>query len=72
MKLYDVPEHSKIKITDKKIKNPPTSLTQKTGDVLHFHHIDGVYSLCYDKERNPVYIAALTEVEIVNQNKDDE
>ncbi len=69
MKLYDVPEHSKIKIIDEKINNPPASLMQKSGDLLDFQHIDGMYSLCYDKEQNPVHIAAWTEVEIVNQNK---
>ena len=42
---------------------------QKTGDLLDFQHIDGMYSLCYDKEQNPVHIAAWTEVEIITKTK---
>jgi hypothetical protein len=68
MKLYKVKPHSKIKIIDEDVKNPSASLIQKTGDVLDFEHIDGMYSLCYDKDRNPVHIAAWTEVEVLDEN----
>ena len=64
--MYEVKPHSKIKIIDKNVKNPPVSLEQNTDDILEFEHIDGMYSLCYDKDRNPVHIAAWTEVEVLN------
>ena len=65
MKLYDVKPHSKIKIIDENVVNPIASSVQDTGDILDFEHIDGMYSLCYDKDRNPVHIAAWTEVEVL-------
>ena len=50
MKLYDVPNNSKIKVA---------------GHILDFKHVDGMFSLCYDKDGEPVHIAAWTEVEII-------
>ena len=67
MKLYDLQPHLKIRIIDEDVKNPLASLKQNTGDVLDFEHIDGMYSLCYDKDRNPVHIAAWTEVEVLDE-----
>ena len=67
MKLYDLQSHLKIRIIDEVVKNPVASLKQDTGDVLDFEHIDGMYSLCYDKDRNPVHIAAWTEVEVLDE-----
>ena len=67
MKLYDLQPHLKIRIIDKDVKNPLGSLKQNTGDVLDFEHVDGMYSLCYDKDRNPVHIAAWTEVEVLDE-----
>jgi|TARA_Y100000310_G_scaffold92432_1_gene90082 hypothetical protein len=67
MKLYDLQPHLKIRIIDKDVKTPLGSLKQNTGDVLDFEHVDGMYSLCYDKDRNPVHIAAWTEVEVLDE-----
>ena len=67
MKLYDLQPHLKIRIIDEDVKNPVASLKQNTGDVLDFVHVDGMYSLCYDKDRNPVHIAAWTEVEVLDE-----
>ncbi len=67
MKLYDVKPHSKIRIIDEDVKNPPASLKQNTGDILDFHRVDGMYSHCKDKEGNVVHIAAWTEVEVVDK-----
>ena len=50
MKLYDVPRNTRIKVGDLE---------------LNFKHIDGAYSLCHDKDGNPVHLAAWTEVEVV-------
>ena len=69
MKLYNVKPHSKIRIIDEDVKNPPASLKQNTGDILDFHRVDGMYSLCYDKDKNPVHIAVWTEVEVLDENK---
>lgn len=65
MKLYDVPNDNKIRIIDKNIKVPITAPELKTGDILWFGHIDGMYSFCKDKNNNLVHLAAWTEVEIV-------
>lgn len=65
MKLYEVPNNSKIRITDKDIKIPVCAPQLKKGDILWFGHIDGMYSYCKDKDGNLVHIAGWTEVEIV-------
>jgi len=55
MKLYDVPNNSKIKI----------------GNViLDFKHIDGMYSLCYTEDGKPVHPACFEEVEIIKEGKE--
>jgi hypothetical protein len=51
MKLFEVPKYSTIKLTD--------------GTVLNFHHIDGMYSYCTDKDGKVRHIAAWSDVEIV-------
>jgi len=53
MKLYDVPRNSKIRIDEHWI--------------LHFHHVDGMYSYCTDKDDNVVHLAAWTEVEVIKE-----
>lgn len=65
MKLYDVPDNSKIRlIVDGDV--PPAAPELKKNDVLTFSHIDGMYSLCFDSEGNPVHLIATAEVEIIN------
>lgn len=58
MKLYDVPRETAIVFTDPEGNRYP----------LHFHHIDGMYSLCRDKDDRLVHLAAFAEVEIVPEN----
>jgi len=53
MKLYDVPPNSTIRIDEHWI--------------LEFHHIDGMYSYCKDKDGNVVHLAAWTEVEVIKE-----
>ena len=56
MKLYDVPRNSKIRIWNE---------DQTAYEDLDFHHVDGMYSLCFNKDGHPVHIAAWTEVEVI-------
>jgi len=53
MKLYDVPPNSTIRIDEHWI--------------LDFHHVDGMYSYCTDKDGNVVHLAAWTEVEVIKE-----
>lgn len=54
MKLYEIPRNSYIKVGD---------------EVFHFHHVDGMYSVCYNKDMKVVHLNASTEVEIVTQHE---
>lgn len=63
MKLYECPSNVKIRVMDDEgdiIKN-------KDGEdlILDFRHVDGMYSLCYDKTGHPVHIASWTDVEVM-------
>ena len=64
MKLYDVPRNSKIIVKDK-IKTPPASLPIEEGDILQFHHIDGMYSYCENENGDVVHLLASAEVEVI-------
>ena len=66
MKLYEVPRNSKIRIIDEDVMSPWGAKSVSTGDVLDFHHIDGMYSYCKDKEGDVVHIAAWTKVEVLD------
>lgn len=52
MKLYDIPNNSKIRINNQ---------------VLTFHKLDGMYSLCTDEDGNTCHLVAWTEVEIIKE-----
>jgi len=62
IKLYDVPRNTTIVVAEKDVRIPPASLSVAKGDILTFKRIDGMYSLCVDKNNNAVHIAAWTEV----------
>ena len=47
-KLYDVPRETYVETEE--------------GDKFLFHHIDGMYSVCYDVLGNLVHLAAWTDV----------
>ena len=64
MKLYNVPDGSTIKVTGE-IATPPAAPEIKEGQILYFHHIDGMYSYCYDLDGNIVHLVAWAEVEIL-------
>lgn len=64
MKLYDVPRHTRIRVTNKE-SPPPEGLSVENGQELMFNHIDGMYSYCVDDHCNVVHLPAWTEVDIV-------
>lgn len=51
---------------------PPYATEIKHADVIKFHHIDGMYSFCTDKEGNICHLCAWEEVEIVEISGRDE
>lgn len=71
MKLYNVPRGSKIRVVAKDVVIPVGSKPAKTGEVLDFEQLDGMYSYCHDKDGNVVHLAAWTEVEIVQNDPTD-
>ena len=64
MKLYDVPNNTKVRVLAE-IKVPPAAPPINKGDVIDFGHIDGMYSYCHNSEGELVHLVAWAEVEIV-------
>lgn len=62
MKLYDVPRNTVVRLVGDETP-PPGGLPAKPGQLIDFHHIDGMYSFCHDHNGNVVHIKAWTEVE---------
>lgn len=54
MKLYEIPEGSKIKAE--------TESDGRKGEWIKFFHIDGMYSYCETEHGVPVHIFAGTEL----------
>lgn len=59
MKLYDIPQGSKIKL------DVVNHAGEKIGEYITFHHLDGMYSYCTvdgveDSKMNLVHLAAAT------------
>ncbi len=63
MKLYKVPNNSRI-IVKNKVSTPPASIPIEKGDILQFHHIDGMYSYCENENGDVVHLVAWAEVEL--------
>ena len=64
MKLYDVKPGSTIRVLGE-IKTPPGSLPIVETEILTFHHLDGMYSYCTNKDKKSVHLVAWAEVEVV-------
>ena len=64
MKLYEAPRKSTIKVLGD-VLTPPGAPEISEGDVLLFHRIDGMYSLC-EKNGKYVHLSASAEVEIID------
>ena len=50
---------------DENVKVPPGAYPLAKGDVIHFDHVDGMYSYCTLPNGELVHLAAWTEVERV-------
>lgn len=66
MKLYNVPNNSRIRILGD-VKIPPCAPELSIGDELNFKHIDGMYSYCTNDKDEVVHLAAWAEVDLVKE-----
>jgi hypothetical protein len=66
MKLYNVPNNTKIKVI-KNIHTPPLSLPIGKDEILFFSHTDGFYSLCINADGEHVYLSACADVKIITK-----
>ena len=64
MKLYNVPNNTLVRVVLPE-GAPPDARMVGEGEIVKFHHVDGMYSYCHDKDGNVVHLAAWTDVEIV-------
>ena len=64
--LYKVKNGTKVRVMND-IKVPPGAPAINKGDVIFFSHIDGMYSLCFDKNDNPIHLAAWSMVEEIEE-----
>ena len=64
MKLYDCLKNSKVRII-RDTTAPPDARVIQQEEIVTFHHIDGMYSFCYDQNDNIVHLPAWQEVELV-------
>jgi hypothetical protein len=62
--LHHVPRNTRIRIVSD-AKTPPAHREFEENEELLFHHIDGMYSYCTDKDGKPVHLVAWAEVEII-------
>jgi hypothetical protein len=65
IELYNLDRGTWFKIVDSKVKVPVAHQEPDNNKIFKFHHIDGMYSYCTDKDGNVVHLAAWTEVEVV-------
>lgn len=56
-KLYELPRDVRIRTED--------------GTELHFYNVDGMYSFCKTDAGEVVHLAAWTEVELIEEQKDE-
>ena len=64
MKLYNVPNNTMVRVVAHE-GAPLDARVVGQGEVVKFHHVDGMYSYCHDKDGNVIHLAAWTDVEIV-------
>lgn len=67
MKLYKVPRDTRIRVMEF-LPAPPGGIEAEVGDVLMYHHVDGMFSYCTNKDGKTVYLRAAAEVEIVGDD----
>lgn len=66
--LYNVKNGTNVRVVDD-IKVPPAAPPINKGDEIYFSHIDGMYSLCFDKDKNPIHLAAWSLVEVIDEQE---
>jgi hypothetical protein len=72
MKLYEVPRETYIQVLED-VHVPPGCDPIKSGDVIFFDHIDGMYSFCMDvKKQHVLHVAAFTEVKVLEEGPCDQ
>lgn len=64
-KLYELRKGTKFLVIDEEIKLPVAHPEIDVSSVYTFDHIDGMYSLCRDENKQAVHFAAWTEVQEV-------
>jgi hypothetical protein len=68
MKLYEAPRGRWLRLAPEEhgeAQVPPSALPVDAYRTFKLDHIDGMYSLCRDREGNILHPAAWTEVEVV-------
>ena len=65
MKLYDCYRNTMVRVLDELVTVPPGAPGIQHGEILKFHHIDGMYSYCQNEEGEVVHLPAWSEVEYV-------
>jgi hypothetical protein len=68
MKLYNVPRNTYVRVNEE-TGAPPGALPCDQGTVVHFCHIDGMYSYCKDLNGNVIHLAAWTDVEPISEEE---
>jgi hypothetical protein len=58
MKLYEVPRNSVVKLP--------------SGEIINFHHVDGMYSYCTTWKKEACHISASAEVEVIGPIKEEQ
>jgi hypothetical protein len=65
MQAYEVPNGKKVVIVDDTVYYAPVSRMVSKDDILTIVNLDGMYSNCLDSNGDRVYIAAYTDVKII-------
>jgi len=66
MKLYDVPNGSKIRVLGD-IKIPPGAPEIVEDEILKFSRLDGMFSTCYKEDGTLCHLAGWAQVEIIKE-----
>jgi len=71
MKLYKVPQRTKIRVLEEP-SVPPGAPPVKKGDIIKFIRTDGRYSYCYNIDGDVVHLGVTTEVEVIKNGEEKE
>lgn len=69
MKFYNTPKLSYIRVIGN-ADVPPDTQKVEAGEELKFHYIDGVYTVCTNKQGINVFPAVWTEIELIDNSLD--